>query len=130
MASDIKIVGMNGNSVDPIPNTKLYRYSFRLSESPEYDWKLKYEQTVKDRHIDSNRHRATILDDTITVEMSADEDKQTQLDLQKDIVAEVNRRYDAAQARIAEELVAKAQEKQHSDDEIMRLREEAKDLKF
>jgi hypothetical protein len=130
MASDIRIVGMNGNSVDPIPNTKLYRYSFRLSETPEYDWKLIYEQTVKGGLVNALRRRSTIAGDTIIVEMSADDDKQQQLDLQKELVAEVNRKYDTAQDLVARELEAKAKQKQSDEDEIQRLREEAKALKF
>ncbi len=130
MASNIQIVGMSGNSVDPIPNSKLYRYSFRLSEMPEYDWKLLYEQTVKNESRESLRRRSTIVDDTIIVEMSADDDKQQQLDLQKELVAEINRKYDAAQEKIAVELAARAQEKRDFENEIARLREEAKELKF
>ena len=130
MASNIQIVGMSGNSVDPIPNTKLFRYSFRLSELPEYDWKLLYEQTVKTAATGSVRRRSTILDDTILVEMSAEDNKQQQLDLQKELVAEVNHKYDAAKEKIATELALKAQQKQESEDEIRRLREEAQGLKF
>lgn len=130
LSSNIQIVGMSGNSVDPIPNSKLYRYSFRLSAMPEYDWKLLYEQTVKSGATDSTRRRCTILDDTIIVEMTADDNKQQQLDLQKELVAEVNRKYAAAQEKIAVELAARAQEKLDSENEIARLREEVKGLQF
>jgi hypothetical protein len=130
MASNIRIVGMSGNSVDPIPNSKLYRYSFHLSPMPEYDWKLLYEQTVKGGVTDSTRRRSTIVDDTIIVEMNADDNKQQQLDLQKGLVAQVNLKYAAAQEKIAADLAARAQEKQDSENEIARLREEAKGLQF
>ncbi len=130
MSSNIQIVGMGGNSVDPIPNSKLYRYSFRLSAMPEYDWKLLYEQTVKSGATDSTRRRSTIVDDTILVEMSASDDKQQQLDLQKELVAEINHKYAIAQEKIAADLAARAQEKQDSENEIARLREEVKGLQF
>lgn len=130
MASEIRIVGTSGNSVDPIPNTKLYRYSFRLSEVPDYDWKLMYEQAAKSGLADGSRRRSAIADDTITVEMSADDNKQHQLDLQKELVAEINRKYAAAQELVARELAMRAQQKQHDEDEIQRLREEVKGLRF
>ena len=130
MAANIQIVGMGGNSVDPIPNSKLYRYSFRLSAMPEYDWKLLYEQTVKSGATNNARRRSTIVDDTIIVEMSADDNKQQQLDLQKELVAEINHKYATAQEKIAADLAARAQEKQDSENEIARLREEVKGLQF
>lgn len=130
MATDIRIVGMSGNSVDPVLNTKLYRYSFRLSETPEYDWKVLYEQTARDVLVQPARRPSSIVNDTILVEMSADENKQQQLDFQKELVAEVNRKYDAAQEVIARDLAARTLQKQREEEEIRRLREEANDLKF
>jgi len=130
MASEIRIVGMNGNSVDPVFNTKLYRYSFRLSETPEYDWKMLYDQTARDVLVQPSRRPSSIVNDTIIVEMSADENKQQQLDYQKQLVAEVNRKYDAAQEAVARDLAAKAQQKQIDEAEIQRLRAEANNLEF
>src|ERR1700682_3556555 len=106
MASDIRIVGMSGNSVEPIVNSKLYRFIFHLSVRPEYDWKLLYEQTARDK-IEPARRRSTIVDDTIIVEISVDDDKQQQLDFQKEIVAQVNAKYDAAQEQVARDLATR-----------------------
>lgn len=129
MASDVKIIGMNENSIDPIVNTDLYHYSFRLSQVPDYDWKLLFEQLMK-AGLAPSRRRSRIVDDLLIVEMSADDDKQAQLDMQKELVAETNQKYDAAQALVAQELSARAQKKQDAEDQIQRLRQEAKTLKF
>lgn len=130
MASNIRIVGLNENSVEPILNTDLYRYSFRLSETPDYDWKLLFEQLSKSGLATPLQRRSGIVGDCIVVEMRAADDKQQQLDLQKELVAETNTKYDAAQLLIAQELSARAQKKQDAEDEIQRLRQEAKTLKF
>lgn len=130
VASDIQIVGMGGNAVEPIPNTKLYRYIFHLSARPEYDWKVLYEQIARERHEASVRRRSTIVDDTIVVEMGAEDDKQEQLDLQKQLVAEVNTKYDAAQEVVARELATRARIQHEAEEELARLREEVKGLKF
>jgi len=130
MASDIKIIGMGENSIDPIANTDLYQYSFRLSQVPDYDWKLLFEQLMKGGAAATLRRRSRIVDDLLIVEMRAADDKQAQLDMQKELVAETNQKYDAAQALVAQELSARAQKKQDAEDEIQRLRQEARTLMF
>lgn len=130
MATDIRIIGMNGNSVDPIPNTKLYRYGFRLSQTPAYDWKILYEQTARGGGAGEARRRSSLVDDSIIVEMSAEDDKQQQLDFQKELVAEINRKYDAAQDLVARDLAAREQKRKDEEDELQRLRDETKQLKF
>jgi hypothetical protein len=128
--TEIRIVSVDKNKITKAPNSSLYSYPFRLSGYPDKEWLAIFKNKLGAGMSDGGTLDTQVMGDTIYVKMSAEENVQTQLDIQKQFVAEVNKEYNQAQQRKAEEQEIIDNKKQAADDELRRLRDQTDNLKF
>jgi len=127
---DIHIIGLEPDSILPIDGSTLYRYAFHLSAVPDPDWQVIYETSTDLQVYDSARIPSTLAGNTIIILMSADDDPQQQLDIQKRVVADINQQYALVRKQSEASQTAKAEISEAKQAELERLRAQARGLSF
>lgn len=128
--TDIRIVGVDKNKITRAPNSSFYSYPFHLSAYPDKEWLAIFKNKLAQRMSESAVLDTQVMGDTIYVKMSADENVQAQLDIQKQFVAEVNNEYNLAQQKKAQEQQVIDNQKQAAEDELRKLRDQTDNLRF
>lgn len=129
-STEIRIIGIDKNKISRAPNSSFYTYPFHLSGHPDKEWLTIFRQKLAEGTAEGAKMDTQVMGDVIYVKMSADENVQSQLDIQKQFVAQVNTEYAQAQQRKAQAQQALDDQKQAADDELRKLRDQADNLRF
>lgn len=129
-ATEIKIVGVDKNKINKAPNSNFYTYPFHLSAHPDKEWLTIFKNKLAQGMSEGVILDTQVMGDTIYVKMTADENVQTQLNLQKQFVADVNHEYNLAQQKKAREQEVIDNQMQAAEDELRKLRDQTDNLTF